>query len=66
MHARKFAARLAEATSSRAPILLHVEPQAGHGVGKPRRKQIEELADRWSFLFANLGLSGDIEELQAV
>jgi hypothetical protein len=23
-------------------------------VGKPRSKQIEELADRWSFLFANL------------
>jgi prolyl oligopeptidase len=54
MHARKFAARLQEATSGPAAILLHVEPQAGHGVGKPRSKQIEELADRWSFLFANL------------
>jgi prolyl oligopeptidase len=63
MHARKFAARLSEATSGHAPILLHVEPQAGHGAGKPRSKQIEELADRWSFLFATLGLrDADVKE----
>ncbi|MGP6189232.1 MAG: prolyl oligopeptidase family serine peptidase [Vulcanimicrobiaceae bacterium] len=66
MHARKFAARLQEATGGQAPILLHVEPQAGHGAGKPRRKQIEELADRWSFLFANLGLSCEAARPQPV
>jgi prolyl oligopeptidase len=66
MHARKFAARLSEATSGRAPILLHVEPQAGHGAGKPRRKQISELADRWSFLFAHLGPACGSEAIQTV
>src|SRR6202162_1803967 len=49
-HARKFGARLQSATSGGAPILVYIEPQAGHGVGKPRAKQIEELADRWAFL----------------
>jgi prolyl oligopeptidase len=52
MHARKFGARVQAATSSGAPVLVHVEPNAGHGVGKPRRKLVAELADRWSFLFA--------------
>ena len=51
MHARKFAARLQAATSGVAPILLYVEPKAGHGVGKPRHKVVAELADRWAFLF---------------
>jgi prolyl oligopeptidase len=52
MHARKFGARVQAATSSGAPVLVHVEPNAGHGVGKPRCKLVAELADRWSFLFA--------------
>ena len=36
-HARKFAARLQEATScgDEHPVLLRVESRAGHGVGKP-------------------------------
>jgi prolyl oligopeptidase len=55
-HARKFGARLAEATSSDAPILVYVEANAGHGVGKPRDKQLEELTDRWAFLGARLGV----------
>jgi prolyl oligopeptidase len=56
MHARKMAARLQAATSSEAPILLRVETAAGHGQGKPRSKQLEELTDVWSFLFWQLGL----------
>jgi prolyl oligopeptidase len=50
MHARKMAARLQEATTSGRPILLRIEPMAGHGVGKPLVKQIEESTDVWSFL----------------
>ena len=58
MHARKFAARLQAATSSGKdrPVLLRVETRAGHGLGKPRWKQAEELADMWAFLFWQLGL----------
>jgi prolyl oligopeptidase len=56
LHARKFAARLQAATSSDRPILLRVETKAGHGIGKPRSKQLEELSDQYTFLFAQLGL----------
>jgi prolyl oligopeptidase len=34
-----------------------VEANAGHGVGKPRDKQLEELADRWSFFAQALGVT---------
>ena len=57
MHARKFAARLQAATSSRAPILLRIEGKAGHGAGKPMAKIIEQYTDEFSFLFEELGIS---------
>jgi prolyl oligopeptidase len=56
LHARKMAARLQAATSSERPILLRVESKAGHGAGKPRSKQIEELADQYTFLFHELAI----------
>ncbi len=57
-HARKFAARLQAATSSGddQPVLLRVEPRAGHGVGKPVGKQADELADTWAFVAWQLGV----------
>jgi prolyl oligopeptidase len=59
LHARKMAARLQAATASGAgrPVLLRMEPKAGHGAGKPRGKVLEELTDTWSFLFWQLGMS---------
>ena len=57
MHARKFGARVAEATSGDAPIYVYVEANAGHGIGKPRHKVVAELADRWSFLATQLGVA---------
>lgn len=57
LHARKMAARLQAATGSAAPILLRVDTKAGHGVGKPRSKQVEELVDTWSFVFEQLGMN---------
>lgn len=57
MHARKMAARLQAANSSGRPILLWMEPKAGHGVGKPRAKIVDELTDEWSFIFDELGIS---------
>lgn len=58
MHALKFAARLqaAQAADDR-PVLLRVETRAGHGLGKPRGKQADELADTWAFVFWQLGLA---------
>lgn len=56
MHAFKMAARLQAANSSENPILLRVESRAGHGAGKPLAKRIEEEADKWTFLFEQLGV----------
>ncbi len=60
MHARKFAARLQAATSSKAPILLRIEGKAGHGVGKPMAKIVEQYTDELSFLFEELGISATL------
>jgi prolyl oligopeptidase len=57
MHARKFAARLQAATSSKAPIFLRIEGKAGHGAGKPLAKSIAQYTDEFSFLFAELEIS---------
>jgi prolyl oligopeptidase len=52
MHARKMAARLQSAGA--APVLLRVEPRAGHGQGKPAAKVVAEETDIWSFLLNEL------------
>jgi prolyl oligopeptidase len=56
LHARKMAALLQKATSSDRPILVRIETAAGHGAGKPRSKQLDELTDVYSFIFAQLGM----------
>ncbi len=56
MHAYKMAARLQATTASQHPVLLRVESKAGHGAGKPLTKRIEEDADKWTFLFEQLGV----------
>jgi prolyl oligopeptidase len=58
LHARKMAALMqaVAANGSDQPILLRIEPKAGHGQGKPVSKQIEEGTDTWSFLFWQLGV----------
>ena len=57
MHARKFAARIqAAGAPGGGPTLLRVEERAGHGQGKPRWKQADELADSWAFVCWRLGV----------
>jgi prolyl oligopeptidase len=56
MHARKMTARLQAASASGRPILLRLESRAGHGAGKPRSKQLDELTDTWTFVFSELGV----------
>lgn len=56
LHARKMAARLQAANGSSQPILVRLETKAGHGAGKPRGKQLDELVDIYSFLFEQLGM----------
>jgi prolyl oligopeptidase len=49
-HSFKFAAALQAAQAGPAPVLIRIETRAGHGLGKPTSKLIEEAADRWAFL----------------
>ena len=54
MHAKKMTALMQvearNGTSQTRPILLRIESKAGHGIGKPVAKQIEEYTDLYSFL----------------
>jgi prolyl oligopeptidase len=54
MHALKMAA-LMQGVSKR-PVLLRVEREAGHGVGTPVAKRIDEETDLFSFLWWQLGV----------
>jgi prolyl oligopeptidase len=56
MHARKMGARLQAATASDRPILVRVDEDEGHGVGKPRSKQLDSATDLWTFVFWQLGI----------
>ena len=55
-HSFKFAAALQAAQAGPAPTLIRVEVDAGHGVGKPISKLIEEMADQWAFVVHQLGI----------
>ncbi|GHO93233.1 prolyl endopeptidase [Reticulibacter mediterranei] len=50
-HAKKFTATLQPANGGNNPILLRLEMKAGHGLGKPTAKIIEEESDVLAFLF---------------
>ncbi len=54
MHAFKMVA-LMQGVSKRA-VLLRVETGAGHGVGTPVSKRIDEGTDLWAFLWWQLGV----------
>ncbi len=56
-HSFKFAASLQAAQSCKNPVLINIETKAGHGAGKPTDMIIAEQADKWAFLFWNMGLS---------
>jgi prolyl oligopeptidase len=55
-HSFKFAATMQADQAGTAPVLIRVETKAGHGAGKPISKQIEEIADSWSFVAHNLNM----------
>lgn len=59
-HSHKFAAALQAAQVSDAPVLLRVDERAGHGIGKPKGKLLDEVADRWAFAFAALEAKPDV------
>ncbi|HEY6351445.1 MAG TPA: prolyl oligopeptidase family serine peptidase [Candidatus Angelobacter sp.] len=58
MHAKKMTALLQAqaANGPDRPILLRVDTKAGHGIGKPIAKILEDDVDMWSFVFWQLGI----------
>jgi prolyl oligopeptidase len=56
-HSRKMIARLDAANKSANPILLRTTTSAGHGIGTALSERIKQLADQYSFLFTQLGMT---------
>jgi prolyl oligopeptidase len=56
-HSRKMTARLDEANKSDNPILLRTSSSAGHGIGTALSERIQQSADIYAFLFAQLGMT---------
>lgn len=55
-HSFKFAARLQEYQQGPEPVLIRIETKAGHGAGKSTQQVIDEQADKWAFMFANMNV----------
>lgn len=51
----KMTARLQAATSSKHPVLLLLDPEAGHGIGSKRSQIHDQLASRWAFVLWRAG-----------
>ena len=56
-HSFKFAASLQAAQNCSKPVLIRIESKAGHGAGKPTALVIDEQADKWAFVFWNMGIN---------
>ena len=54
-HSFKFAAALQAAQAGDAPVVVRIDTDAGHGMGKPVSKLIDERADVLTFLELTLG-----------
>jgi len=54
----RMAARLHAATSSRMPVLLRIDYDAGHGIGSTNKQDYEERADVMAFLLWQFGVQG--------
>jgi prolyl oligopeptidase len=55
-HSRKMTAELQAATTSGLPVMLRTNANAGHGYSTDKDEALEERADMYSFLFAQLGM----------
>jgi prolyl oligopeptidase len=57
MHALKLVAALQDAASDSGPIMLRYDTDAGHGLGKPAARLIDEWSDIYAFLFEAIGMA---------
>jgi prolyl oligopeptidase len=56
-HSFKFAAAMQHADPKGNPILVRIETRAGHGMGKPLLKSIEETSDAFAFILRAFGMA---------
>jgi prolyl oligopeptidase len=54
-HSFKFAAELQSKQAGKAPTLIRIETDAGHGAGKSTEQQIQERTDIYAFGLYNMG-----------
>jgi prolyl oligopeptidase len=54
-HSFKFIAALQEKHKGSNPVLIRIETRSGHG-SSSTTKMIEEITDKWAFMFYNLGV----------
>jgi prolyl oligopeptidase len=54
-HSFKFASALQAAQGGNDPVLIRIETKAGHGAGKPTAMIIDEIGDKFAFLFSEMG-----------
>ena len=54
-HSYKFIAALQENHRGANPVLIRIETRSGHGASNTT-KRIEETADKWAFMFYNMGI----------
>lgn len=55
-HSFKFAAQLQACHDGPDPVIIRIAEKAGHGAGKPTWMILDEQADKWSFMFDNMGI----------
>ncbi|MFP4047718.1 MAG: prolyl oligopeptidase family serine peptidase, partial [Bacteroidales bacterium] len=55
-HSYKYIATLQEKYSGENPTMIRIQTKAGHGAGKATSVQLQETADKWSFIFYNMEL----------
>jgi prolyl oligopeptidase len=64
-HSFKYAATLQEKYKGANPVLIRIETNSGHGASNTT-KNIEVLADIYSFIFYNMGLKPDFTNLHKI
>jgi prolyl oligopeptidase len=61
-HSFKFAATLQANQKGSNPVLIRVETKAGHGAGMSTQQIIDELTDKYSFMYYNMGITPDLRK----
>ncbi len=56
-HSFKYTATLQANQTGKAPTLIRIDVNAGHGGGRPLSKTIDEDTDIYSFMFYNMGVT---------